>query len=207
MAAKFIITISRQFGSNGRLIGQGVAEKLGIKYYDRDLISLAAKESGYTEKIFENTDEKPSNSLLYSIVMGSYATKGWFYQNEDIYSSDKLFAIQAEVIRKVAAESCVIVGRCADFVLRDEPGLLTVFTHAPFEYRKANVRKENPTLTEKELEQYIRRTDKRRESYYNYYSNREWLNPLNYHLSIDSSAIGVEGAAELIVKMLEIKSK
>jgi len=207
MAAEFIITINRQYGSHGREIGRALANELGVKYYDRELITLASKESGFAQSIFEKADEKPSNSLMYSIVMGSFATKGWFYQNDDIFSNDKLFAIQADVIRKVASDPCVIVGRCADFLLRNEPGLITVFTHAPIEYRIRNARKEHPGASDKDLESMIRRMDKSRANYYNYYTNREWANLSNYHLAFDTSFTGVDGAVKLIRNMKEIRER
>jgi hypothetical protein len=205
MAAKFIITINRQYGSHGREIGRKVAQELGVKYYDKELISLAAQESGYAQSMFENADEKPSNSLLYSLVMGSYATKGWFYQQNDVFSSDKLFSIQAEVIRSVAVESCVIVGRCADFLLREEPGLITVFTHASMDHRIEAVRPNHPGATEKELANMLKRGDKNRANYYNYYTSREWANLMNYHLVIDTAFTGVDNAVALILELQKRK--
>lgn len=204
MSARSIITINRQYGSHGREIGRILASRLGVKYYDRELIALAAEESGFSPGMFEKVDEKPCDSLIYSIVMGSYATKGWFFQGDDIFSHDKLFAIQADVIRKVARESCIIVGRCADFLLRDEPGLITVFTHAPIKYRLKNARREHPGISDKDLENMIKRLDKSRANYYSYYTNREWANPSNYHLAIDTSLTGIEGAVKLIMDLKEI---
>ena len=151
MSNKFVITINRQYGSGGRKLGKLLSEKLGVKFYDRELIALASKESGYVESIFENVDERPSKSLLYSMVMNSYATKGWFYQQDDALSGERLFSIQADVIRNVAEESCIIVGRCANYILREHPGLITVFTHAPIEARIANLRNDNPGLSDKSL--------------------------------------------------------
>ncbi|MGI6577593.1 MAG: AAA family ATPase [Eubacteriales bacterium] len=207
MADRFIITINRQYGSRGREIGMRLSELLGIKFYDRELIALASKESGYVETVFENADERPSKSLLFSLVMESYASKGWFYQQDDILSNEKLFAIQAEVIRNVAKESCIIVGRCADYILRDEPGLITVFTHAPVKYRIEGLRSENPGLDNKELESRIRRLDKQRANYYSYYTGRDWLSVENYHLAIDTSVTDVEGAVRMILDLKEIQEK
>jgi cytidylate kinase len=207
MSAKFIITINRQYGSHGREIGRKLAEKLDVKYYDKELITLAAKESGYSRSLFENADEKPSNSLLYSLVMGSYAARGWFFQQDDVFSYDKLFSIQADVIRKVAAESCVIVGRCADFLLREEPGLITVFTHSPIEYRLKNARSDHPNISDKDLEALIRRADKSRANYYSYYTSRDWANLFNYNLAIDTSFTGIDGAVDLIINLKETRQK
>lgn len=207
MAAKFIITINRQYGSKGREIGRKLASELGIKYYDKELIALAAEESGYTQSLFENADEKPSNSLLYSLVMGSYATRGWFYPQEDILSSDHLFAIQADVIRKIALEPCVIVGRCADYLLREEPGLITIFTYAPLAKRIENIRGGHPNISDKDLETILRRNDKSRANYYNYYTSREWTHPLSYNMMIDTSVTGVDGAIKLILDLKDIRMK
>lgn len=204
MSNKFVITINRQYGSGGRQLGKLLSEKLGAKFYDRELIALASKESGFVETIFENVDERPSKSLLYSLVLNSYASKGWFYQQDDALSSENLFSIQADVIRNVAEESCIIVGRCADYILREHPGLITVFTHAPLEYRIATIRSESPELSDKELENSIRRIDKQRGSYYSYYTGNDWTDAKNYHLSIDTAATGLEGAAQLILNLKEI---
>ena len=201
MSNKFVITINRQYGSGGRKLGKHLSEKLGVKFYDRELIALASKESGYVESIFENVDERPSKSLLYSMVMNSYATKGWFYQQDDALSGERLFSIQADVIRNVAEESCIIVGRCANYILREHPGLITVFTHAPIEARIANLRNDNPGLSDKELENNIRRLDKQRKNYYSYYTGNDWTDVDNYHLSINTAATGIEGAAKLILEL------
>jgi len=207
MAEKFIITINRQYGSGGREVGMKLSKALGVKFYDKELIALASKESGYVESVFENADERPSKSLLFSLVMDSYASKGWFYQHDDILSNEKLFAIQADVIRNVARESCIIVGRCADYILRDEPGLITVFTHAPMKYRIENLKRDNPGIDKKELENRLRRIDKQRSSYYSYYTGRDWASSENYHLSIDTSVTGIEGAVQMILKLKELKEK
>ncbi len=207
MSTKKLITINRQFGSYGRKIGSMLASQLGIRYYDRDLITLAAQESGFTEQLFENADEKPTNSLLYSIVMGSYINRGWFYQGDNVFSAEKLFSIQADVINKVSKESCVIVGRCADYLLRNDPALVTVFTHAPLPFRMDAVRKERTELSDKELELLINRTDKNRANYYNFYTGKNWKDPQNYNLSIDVEASGIEGSVELITKLLEVRGK
>lgn len=204
MSKKFIITINRQYGSGGRELGRLLSEKLGVKFYDKELIALASRESGYVESVFENVDERPSRSLLFSLVMNSYASKGWFYQQDDALSGEKLFAIQADVIRDVAKEPCVIVGRCANYILRDDPGLITVFTHASLENRIANLRKDNPDLTDKELENNIRRLDKQRRNYYSYYTGNDWNDADNYHLSINTAVTGLEGASRLILELKEI---
>lgn len=202
-----IITINRQYGSNGREIGKVLAEKLGIGFYDKEIITLAAKESGYTESIFENADERPSNSLLYSIVNGQYNPRAWFYGGTDVLTGDTLFSIQAEVIRKVSENPCVIVGRCADFLLRDNPSLVSVFTHASFENRVARTMQANPSLSEKEATGLVKKMDKSRTTYYSYYANRQWDAATNYDLCLCTDTLSVDNAVELIEEFIRRVSK
>lgn len=197
--ANTIITIGRQFGSGGREIAKKVSEKMGIQFYDKELIALAAKESGLSESLFDGIEEKPTNSLLYSLVMGIQSGRGTYYRYGDVLNSDNVFRIQSQVIRNLADESsCVIVGRCSDYVLREQPRLINVFVHADMEWRVKRVM-EIYQLKEKEAENMITKTDKRRNSFYNFYTNKVWGNVNNYHLSVDTSKIGLEHAAELIV--------
>lgn len=198
-----IITINRQYGSGGREIGQKLAERLGINFYDKELISIAARDSGFTEALFENADERPSNSLLYSIVTGNYNPRAWFFGSTDVLTNDTLFNIQAEVIRKVAAKPCVIVGRCADFILRENPNLFKVFTFAPFEKRMDYVLKTSPNLDQKEREAFLRKADKSRMNYYSYYTNRAWDNVTNYDIAVNTGLYGEDGSVELILDALE----
>ena len=130
MSCKHIITIGRQFGSGGRELGKAVADKLGIKYYDKELISLAAKESGYNPEIFENVDERATNSLLYSLSMGIYNLGNGYAPMRDMPVNDQLYLLQHKIIRELAAEPCVIVGRCADYILRNNKNLLRIFVYA-----------------------------------------------------------------------------
>ena len=201
-----IIAINRYYGSGGRVIGQKIAEKLGIPFYDKELLSIAAKDSGFTEALFENADERPSNSLLYSIVTGNYNPRAWFFGGSDVLTNDTLFNIQAEVIRKVAEDGpCVIVGRCADFILREREDLLRVFITAPLEKRMDFVREDSPELkTDKERENFLRRMDKSRQSYYNYYTNRSWDALANYDLTINTGVIDDDSSVDLIIKALEL---
>ena len=190
-----IITINRQYGSGGTHVAMQLAKDLGFKYYDKELISLAAKESGYTETFFENADEKPSNSLLYSLVTSAYSTTGWFHPVD----------IQAGVIKSVAAEgNCILVGRCANFLLRNEPNMLSIFTKASMPYRMDFARTEHPELDDKELETYLKKTDKTRSNYYNYYTGHKWGRMENYDLAVSTDIIGIDGAAKLIADFAEI---
>ncbi|HKL99471.1 MAG TPA: cytidylate kinase-like family protein [Mobilitalea sp.] len=198
-----IITISRQYASGGREIGAKLAEKLGIPFYDKDLISRAAKESGFAEAAFENVEKRASNSLLYSIAMGMNA-----YGNQDIGFThlsldDQIYLAQSNVIRKVAAEGpCVIVGRCADYILRDFDNVIHIFIWADLAFRKDRAVRLYK-LPENKAEEEIIKTDKRRANYYNYHASEKWGKAENYHLSIKSDYVEIDGAVDMIASFLE----
>lgn len=199
MTQNKIITVARQFGSGGREVARKVAELMGIDFYDKELIAIAAKESGLSETLFEGLDEKPTNSLLYSLVMGIQSGRGTYYRYGDVLNSDGVFRIQSQVIRNLAEEkSCVIVGRCSDYILREQEKLVNVFIHADDEWRTRRVM-QLYELKEKEAENLISKTDKRRSSFYNFYTNKVWGNADNYHLSLDTSRVTLDQAAEMIV--------
>lgn len=200
MSDRFVITIGRQFCSGGLEIGKKLSEKLGTKFYDKELIALAAKESGFTESIFEKADEAPSNSFLYSVVMGAYPMNSLFFQNNDLLTNDKLFGIQSKVIKGVAKEdSCVIVGRCSDYILRDEPKLLRIFLRADLEFRKQRFRELYKDVKEKDIESTILKTDKKRANYYSYYTGNPWESMDNYDLIINTAKLGVDNAVQEII--------
>ncbi|MEG1942455.1 MAG: cytidylate kinase-like family protein, partial [Angelakisella sp.] len=173
MTDNLIITISRQYGSNGRHIGMALAKELGIAFYDKELIKLAASQNGISEKMFEEADEMPSNSFLYSLSMGS-RNFGTGFNYMDCLSNDKLFLMQSKVIRELADKGpCVIVGRCADYILRDHKNCINIFFHASSDFRVAHVMEELD-LAEDAAKEMIRKVGKKRASYYNYYSDVEW---------------------------------
>ena len=202
-----IITISRQFGSGGREIGAKLAAKLGIPFYDNELISRAAKESGFAEAAFENAEKKASNSLLYSIAMGMNA-----YGNQDIGFThlsldDQLYLAQSNLIRKIASEGpCIIVGRCADYVLRDFPNVFHLFIWADIEARKKRAISQYH-FKENKAEEEILKTDKRRANYYNYHANEKWGKAENYHLSIRSDYVGIDNTVDCILRFLQYGEK
>lgn len=198
-----IITISRQYGSGGREIGEKLANKLGIPFYDNELISRAAKESGFAESVFERAENKVTNSLLYSIAMGmsAYGSQDLGFTNLSL--DDRIYLAQSEVIRKVAAEGpCVIVGRCADYILKENPNVVHVFIWADIKYRvdRATTMYNMPT---KKAEENILKIDKRRANYYNYHANEKWGRAENYHLSIKSDYVGIDNAVEIIKLYVE----
>ena len=198
---KSIITIGREFGSGGHLIGKRLAERLQIPFYDKELLDRAAKDSGLCKEIFENQDERPSNSFLYSLVMDTYSSGVL----NDMPLNQKVFLAQFDSIKKLAAEGpCVIIGRCADYALEDDPNLLSVFIHADQEARIKRISRLYD-LTPNRARDRIRKNDKSRSSYYNYYTSKEWGSVESYDLSIDSSKFGIDGAIEMILKAIEMK--
>lgn len=199
-----IITIGRQFGSGGREIGEKLSKKLDIPFYDKDLLKRAAKESGLCEEIFENFDEKPSSSFLYSLVMDPYSL-GYSNNGFDLPLNHKVFLAAFDTIKKIADEGpCIIVGRCADYVLQDYTNCINLFIHAPLEDRikRISVKYELPENKAKDM---IYKKDKQRASYYNYYSNSKWADIKNYHLSINSSMLGIDGTVDMIVDLIRRK--
>lgn len=201
-----IYTIGRQFGSGGKEIGMKLAERLGIKCYDRELLERASKESGLCQELFENHDEKPTNSFLYSLVMDTYSM-GYSSPYLDMPINQKVFLAQFDAIKKLAAEGpCVIVGRCADYTLEDLENCVNVFIAADVETRAKRISKLYDLSMSKATDMVIK-TDKRRASYYNYYSNKKWGDVHSYHLCIDSAQVGIEGAVDLIIQFGELKAK
>ncbi len=193
-----VVTIARQFGSGGREIGRKLAQKLGIAFYDKNLITLAAKESGIDPEILKTVDEKATNSLLYSLSIGAAATLDTgFMLSPQLPMNDRLFLIQHDIIKKISAEPCVIVGRCADYVLRDRDDCVKLFICADIEKRiryAIDVHK----VPERKAASVIAKMDKSRASYYNYYSVGKWGDPENYNLCINSGELGVSRSVDLI---------
>lgn len=203
--ANKIYTIGREFGSGGREVGEKLAAKLGIKLYDKELLQQAAKDSGFCEEIFENHDEKPTNSFLYSLVMDTYSVSGYSAAPFlDMPLNHKVFLAQFETIKKIAEkESCVIVGRCADYALSDNPDCINVFIHADLDVRIKNVSR-NLNITENKARDIINKTDKQRASYYNYYTSKKWGDSKSYNLSLDAGKLGTDNCVELILKFREL---
>ena len=203
--ANKIYTIGREFGSGGREVGEKLAAKLGIKLYDKELLQQAAKDSGFCEEIFENHDEKPTNSFLYSLVMDTYSVSGYSAAPFlDMPLNHKVFLAQFETIKKIAEkESCVIVGRCADYALSDNPDCINIFIHADLDVRIKNVSK-NLNITENKARDIINKTDKQRASYYNYYTIKKWGDSKSYNLSLDAGKLGTDNCVEMILKFREL---
>lgn len=204
MAKGTVITIGRQFGSGGRAIGKQVAQALGIPFYDKELIKQMAKESGLSHEILDDYDEKPTNSFLYSLSLGAYTYGNSLTGIPEMPMSDKIFVIQSDVIKNIAKQgSCVIVGRCAESILKDVVPCLSVFIHTDFDSRIKRV-SEYENISHDEAAEQIRKTDKKRASYHNYYSDLKWGAATSYDLCINSK-IGIDNAAKLIVDCFSMK--
>ena len=198
-----IITIGRQFGSAGREIGEKVAEYFGIPCYDKELLSRAAKESGYCEEMIESHDERPTNSFLYNLVMDTYSFGYNASSFVDMPISHKIFLAQFDTIKKMASENpCVIVGRCADYALSDYDNCINLFIYGD-ENKKVKRIMEKYNLSEGKAKDMINKKDKQRQCYYNYYSSKKWGRADSYDLCINSSLLGVEGTVKLIIQAVE----
>ena len=201
----FIVTIARGYGSGGRTIGKKLAENLGISCYDREILRLASNDSGINEALFAKADEKLKNTLLFKIAKNVYTGEDIPPDTDYVINNDKLFRYQAKVLKElVKKESFVVIGRCADFILKDYPNLIRVFIYAPF---KDCVSSEaaRSSLKLSEIEKYIKAVDKRRAEYYHYYTGKVWNDARNYDLCLNSSAIGKETCVTLIEKYMELK--
>lgn len=193
-----VITIARQFGSGGREIGRRLADKLSIPFYDKRLITIAAKESGMDPELLKSVDEKAANSLLYALSMGAAAAiDGGFYLTPELPMNDKLFLLQHDIIKKLSAEPCVIIGRCGDYVLKNRKDCVKLFIYADFDKRIDYAVKKHGVPPEK-AKSVVSRTDKVRANYYNYYSSETWGDPNIYDLCINSGTLGTDGSVELI---------
>ena len=206
MANHVIITIARQHGSGGREVGVKLGELLGIKVYDNELLTMAAKKKGLPEEYLRNVDEKATGSFLYSIAMSAPYAHG-MNAGYELSINDRLFITQAEIIREIAeGESAIFVGRCADYVLRHNPNCINVFLKADGKARVARIC-ERTGCSEREAEIAVTKTDKRRANYYNYQTGGKWGKSEHYHLVIDTGLLGVDGAAKLIAEAVKLRTK
>ncbi len=202
MSKKVVITIGREFGSGGREIAKRLSEIMGIKMYDKELIHLTAKKGGYSEEVLQDIDETASKSLLYSLSLSASQNINLMLNGSTMPLGDKAFIICSEIIRDLAnKESCIIVGRCADSILKDSENLLTVFIHSDMERRIDRICKIQ-CCSRGEASNTIKKSDRRRSAYHNYYADTKWGNRESYDLCIDSR-IGIDAAAQLIKTAVE----
>jgi cytidylate kinase len=202
---KYVITIARGYGSGGRTIGKMLSESLGIPYYDRDLLRLASDDSGINEQLFAKADEKIKKSLLFNIARNVYKGELIAPDSDDFVSNDNLFNYQAKIIKELAStQSCIIIGRCADFVLKDFENVVKVFVHAPLEDCIKTLI-EMTGKPEKEIVKQIASIDKHRSEYYKYYTGRNWDDAKNYDLCLNSSHLGFDKCVDIVKAYLDIR--
>ncbi len=199
MNSNLVITIGREFGSGGREIARKVAEKLGVKMYDKEIIALIAKNSGMSEDVLHEVDETAVNSFLYALSSGAFAGAPIIGGTSNLPITDKAFINCSQIIKELAEkESCVIVGRCAESILKDRENVLTVFVHADLSQRINRIC-EHENISREDAATVIKRADKKRASYHNYYSETRWGARSAYDICINSR-VGTEVAADIIVK-------
>ncbi len=195
---KQIITIGRQYGSGGREVGETLARELGIHFYDKNILRMNSDESGIKESYFYLADEKAGNKLLYRIINSLKPELREPSFGSDVVSADNLFRFQSEVIRKLAAEeSCVIIGRCAEYLLKGTEGLLRVYVYADMDYRIRRITRLGYYEPD-EVAKNIRRMDKERREYHRYYTGLDWEDLNNYDLLVNTGTLGIEGAVRVI---------
>lgn len=202
MTDKLIINIGRQLGSGGREIGRKLSEDLNLRFLDKELITLAAEKSGLCSEFFEKADEKPTNAFNTIFSMRFPFINDGSIPGYNCLSNDALFKVQSEVIRELAEkESCLFVGRCADYVLRDFPQCINIFICAPKEIRIERIMKQN-SLGRQKAKELIEKTDEKRADYYNYYSSKTWGEAKSYHLCIDSSIMGINETEKFLLEFI-----
>lgn len=203
---KYVVTIGRQFGSGGREIGKLVANKLGIKYYDKELLTEASKNTGVCKEFFENADERSPN-FLSSIFSFNFGFNGQsYFTGSSPISDDSIYNAQSMVMKELAnRSSCVIVGRSADYVLRKHPCCINIFLHASMEARVKRIISRNDCKSKEEAEQLAVKKNKLRASYYNFYTDKEWGDAASYDFSIDSSSLSTEEVADLIISYVKLR--
>ena len=204
MSGNYVINIGRQLGSGGKEIGEKLAARLGINFYDKELINLASEESGLCKEFFEKADEKASQGIIGGLfgMRFPFISEGAMPCNNCL-SNDALFKVQSDVIRHLAAErSCVFVGRCADYALSDNPNCLNVFIRSDMEDRIKRISK-RLDITENKAKDMCIKKDKQRSSYYNYYTSKKWGDARSYDLCINTSKVSVDDAVDLILKYRE----
>ncbi len=200
---RFVVTIGRQYGSGGADTGKKLAERLGIHVYDKEILRMTSDASGIRESYFHLADERAGNKILYRVVQSLIPEDAPPSLGSDLVEADNLFRFQSSVIRGLAKEeSCIFVGRCADYVLAGTENMVRVFIYADMEARIARIR-EKGYFAENDIQKNINRMDRERRDYHRYYTGKDWEDPLNYDLMINSSVIGPDGCVECIVDYLK----
>lgn len=201
----YVIAIAREKGSGGSSVAHVLSKKLGIPYYDRELLRKASEVSGINESLFGKADEQIGLKEMMRAAKKVYKGEVLPPDSDDFTSTENLFNFQARVIRELAqTESCIIIGRCADYLLADAPNVLSVFIHAPLEYRRERIASYSLSLSDREIEKQIQDCDRRRSGYYKYYTGCDWKDAAHKDISLDTSVLGIEGTADRIIACLPI---
>lgn len=202
---RLIISIGRQYGSGGSEVGAKLAEELGVNFYDKNILRMNSDESGIKESYFHLADEKAGNKLLYKIISGMIPEKKAPSFGADLVSADNLFRFQSEVIRKLAAEeSCVIIGRCADYVLDGAEGLVRIFIYSDMESRIERIVRKGIAAKD-DAPKMIKRMDRERRDYYRYYTGKDWSSAENYDIMINTAKLGIDGTIKAIKNYLVLR--
>jgi len=202
---KFVIAITRTCGSGGTTIGKMLSNDLGINMYDRELLRLASDDSGINEALFANADEDVKNSLLYKVSKKVYNGELIPPENHDFTSNDNLFNYQAKILRELSeSESYVVIGRCADYILKDNPNVFKIFIHASNEYCIQH-EMDLLGLSEKDAIKEIKKLDKYRSDYYYYHTGEKWENVKNYDLSLDTSKLDFDKCVKYIKEYIKLR--
>lgn len=205
MDKKIVITIARQYGSGGKTIGEMLAKELGVEFYNRDIVRLASEDSGIKEELFVQVDEKLKKKSLFRLSSSVYDGKLIPPESTEFVSDKNLFNYQAKIIKELAEmESCVIVGRCADYVLKDYDNVVSVFIYADKEFCFDRAKERN-SMSDKDLEKYIAQIDKHRGDFYKHYTGHEWSDARNYDLCLNSGKLGFEKCMEEIISYCKIR--
>lgn len=200
-----VITIARQYGSGGKTVGEMLAKEMGIPFYNDNPLKMASEESGISEQLFRQLDEKLKNSLFNRVSLDIYTGELIPPESSDFVSEKNLFNYQAEIIKRLAkTQSCVIIGRAADFILKDYPNVVSVFVHGSKEFNLARAMEYN-SMTEEEMKKFIVKTDKYRADYYKHYTGREWTDARNYDLCLNSSKLGFQKCVEEIQAYIKVR--
>lgn len=203
-----VVTIGRQYGAGGSEIGKKLAQLLGVHFFDKELLALAAKESGIDYHVAGSVDEKPVGSFLYSIVTAGHHVGHTGFSSDNLAVNDRLYAAQKQVIERLAVSPCVIMGRCADSILKELPENIRIFIYAPVEYRARKIANEYGISFDKAKEKAVK-SDKARATFYRSNTSDKWGDVRNYHLCIDASTMSAEKAAEIIADFVRsyVKTK
>lgn len=201
----YVITIARGYGSGGRTIGKMLAKELGISFYDRELLRIASDDSGINESLFAKADEKLKNSLLFKVAKNVYKGELIGPDSDDFVSNDNLFNYQAKVLKELAEkESFIVIGRCADFILKDHENIIRLFVHAPIDHCIDTISAMS-AIPRKEAEQIILKTDKHRSEYYHHYTGNNWNDATNYDLCLNTNELSFEKCVEIVKQYKNIK--